>query len=380
MAPGSPQAAGLPLTLEGHISVAVITGSAGLVGSEAVRHFAGKGLRITGIDNDMRRYFFGPEGSTESVRAELESSVPGYEHYTIDIRDQDAVLRLFRQYGDAISLVVHAAAQPSHDWSAQEPLTDLQINAAGTLVLLEATRQFAPKAAFIFCSTNKVYGDSPNRLPLVEQETRWEVEAAHPFAEHGISEAMSIDASLHSLFGCSKVAADTLVQEYGRNFGLNTVCFRAGCITGPQHAGAPLHGFLAYLVKCCATGKPYQVLGYQGKQVRDNIHCADLVEAFDRYFAAPRPAAVYNIGGSRFSNCSVLEAIELCQQICGRELHWSYENRNRAGDHMWWISDIRKFQADYPGYRLRWKIAPILQQIYESNRERWSAIWQAAQA
>jgi CDP-paratose 2-epimerase len=362
------------------LSVAVITGSTGLVGSQAVRHFAGKGLQIVGIDNDMRRYFFGAEASTGWMRDELKAAVSQYEHHNIDIRDEQAIFALFRRSGSEIALVVHAAAQPSHDWAAREPLTDFSVNAGGTLVLLEATRQFAPQAAFIFCSTNKVYGDTPNRLPLIELESRWKVDPSHRFAEYGISEEMAIDGSLHSLFGCSKVAADVMVQEYGRYFGINTVCFRAGCITGPQHAGAEQHGFLHYLMKCCATGKPYQVLGYKGKQVRDNIHCDDLVRAFDFYFERPRPAAIYNIGGSRFSNCSMLEAIAECETICSRKLEWNYAEQNRVGDHLWWISDIRKFQVDYPGYRLRRDVPAILREIYESNFERWEITSRAAQA
>ena len=353
------------------VSVAIISGSAGLIGAEAVRHFAGGGMDVAGLDNDLRRYFFGAEASTRGTREELEASVPSYEHYTVDVRDQEAVFGLFRYFGRNISLVIHTAAQPSHDWAAREPLTDFAVNANGTLNLLEATRRFSPQAVFLFTSTNKVYGDTPNRLPLVEQETRWELDPQHPFAEHGISEEMSTDRSLHSLFGASKLAADVLTQEYGRYFGLRTVCFRAGCLTGPHHAGTQLHGFLAYLMRCAVTGTPYTVFGHKGKQVRDNLHSADLVAAFDAVFEAPRAGEVYNIGGGRFSNCSMLEAIALCEEISGHRLSWKYSESERAGDHIWWISDIRRFQSHYPTFQLRHDLRGILREIYEQNVERW---------
>ena len=354
------------------MSVAVITGSAGLVGSEAVRHFATKGLHVVGIDNDMRKYFFGEEASTAWMRLQLEDTVRSYEHHAIDVRDQEAMLAIFRRFGNEISLVVHTAAQPSHDWAAREPLTDFAVNANGTLNLLEATRQFCPEAVVIFTSTNKVYGDAPNRLPLVEQELRWELEPGHRFSAKGISEDMSIDRSLHSVFGASKVAADAMVQEYGRYFGLKTVCFRAGCITGPYHAGTQLHGFLAYLMKCAVTGTPYQVFGYKGKQVRDNIHSSDLVRAFDRFFESPRSAEVYNICGSRYSSCSMLEAIRICEEVAGRKMKWEYVATNRMGDHIWWISDISKFQSHYPGYELTYDVKTILREIHDGSQERFT--------
>ncbi|HEX7286028.1 MAG TPA: NAD-dependent epimerase/dehydratase family protein, partial [Candidatus Angelobacter sp.] len=284
------------------------------------------------------------------------------------------------KFGGNISLVVHAAAQPSHDWSAQDPITDFDVNAMGTLNLLEATRQFCPEAAFIFTSTNKVYGDAPNSLPLVEKATRWEVEPGHRYAERGISEEMSLDQCMHSPFGASKVAADVMVQEYGRYFGLKTVCFRAGCLTGPNHSGAQLHGFLAYLMKCNLSGTPYKVFGYRGKQVRDNLHSSDLIQAFARFFALPRTGEVYNMGGGRFSNCSMSEAIELCQEISGNKLEWEYVPENRVGDHIWWVSDISKFQAHYPGYQLRYDVPAILREIHDQNRKRWGRLAQAAQA
>src|SRR4051812_10048763 len=301
----------------------VVTGSGGLVGSETARLFAERGWEVVGIDNDMRARFFGPEASTSSNLNRLRRDLPGYRHELLDIRDREAVEALFARFGRAIGAVTHAAAQPSHDWAAREPHTDFGVNAVGTLNLLEAARAHAPEAPFVFTSTNKVYGDTPNRLPLVERATRWEVEPGHPFADRGIDETMSIDGTLHSIFGVSKAAADLMVQEYGRYFGMPTVAFRGGCLTGPAHAGARLHGFLAYLMRCTVSGAQYTVNGYGGKQVRDNLHSADLVDALLAFHRNPRAAAVYNIGGGRFGNCSVLEAIEACERIAGRELDWT---------------------------------------------------------
>ena len=330
------------------MTIAVITGSAGLIGSEAARHFVRQGLDVIGVDNDMRKAFFGEEASTDWQRQRLQDELgTAYRHVDIDIRDREAIDRLFRDHGQDIALVVHTAAQPSHDWAAKDPHTDFSVNALGTLNLLQACRQHASDTVFIFTSTNKVYGDAPNQLPLIEQPLRWEIESGHPYQD-GIQEDMSIDQCLHSLFGASKVAADVLVQEFGRYFGLRTACFRGGCLTGPNHSGTQLHGFLAYLVKCAATGLPYTVFGYQGKQVRDNIHSADLIDAFDQFFQAPRCGEVYNIGGSRMSNCSMLEAIDICQQVTGRPLDWTYSEQNRVGDHIWWVSNVGKFQAHYP--------------------------------
>ncbi len=355
------------------MSIALITGSAGLIGSEAAAFFANRGLEVVGVDNDMRRVFFGDDASTAWNRNQLEQRLgKRYTHYDIDIRDQTAIADLFKRYGSAISLVIHTAAQPSHDWAAREPHTDFTVNANGTLNLLEATRQYAPNAVFIFTSTNKVYGDTPNRLPLIELERRWEIDPSHTYA-NGIREDMSIDHTLHSLFGASKVAADVLVQEYGRYFGMATACFRGGCLTGPNHSGAQLHGFLAYLMRCAATGTSYTVYGYKGKQVRDNIHSADLIHAFDAFYRAPRSAEVYNIGGGRFSNCSMLEAIELCQEITGRDLNWTYSESNRIGDHIWWVSDTSHFEQQYPDWKLEYDVPRILREIYEANRERWQA-------
>jgi CDP-paratose 2-epimerase len=353
------------------MSVAIITGSAGLIGSEASRYFAEQGLDVVGIDNDMRRRFFGKEASTGWQRRILEQELgERYTHIEADIRDSDTIDFIFRRYEKQIALVIHAAAQPSHDWAASDPGTDFSVNAVGTHNLLEATRRFAPDAPFIFTSTNKVYGDTPNRLPLVELDTRWEIDASHPWTE-GIPEEMSIDQTLHSLFGASKVAADVLVQEYGRYFGLNTVCFRGGCLTGPNHSGTQLHGFLAYLVKCAVSSAPYTVFGYGGKQVRDNIHSADLISAFDHFFRNPRSGEVYNMGGGRFSNCSMLEAISCCEELNGSPMTWSYSEANRTGDHIWWISDVAKFQRHYPQWRLTYDVPAIIREIYEANAERW---------
>lgn len=351
----------------------VVTGAAGLIGSEAVRTFAALGFKVVGIDNDLRRHFFGEEGSTRWNLAELTREVPGFENRAIDIRDFAAVDALLAELGADVELVIHTAAQPSHDWAARDPFMDFGVNAQGTLNVLEAVRRRCPEATFIFTSTNKVYGDTPNGLPLVELPDRWEVDAGHPYFARGIDEGMSIDHSKHSLFGASKVAADVMVQEYGRYFGMKTGVFRGGCLTGPRHSGAELHGFLAYLMKCVVTGKPYRVFGYQGKQVRDNIHSADLVEAFRRFHEAPRPGEAYNIGGSRFSNCSMKEAIRLCEGIAGRRLDFTYVETNRIGDHIWWISDISKFQAHFPGYRLTRDVAAILREIHAHNAERWLA-------
>lgn len=355
------------------MSVAIITGSAGLVGSEAVKHFAAKGMDIVGIDNDMRAQFFGAQASTQWNQKRMAAEVSRYRHYSADIRDSRKIDSVFSRHGKDISLVIHTAAQPSHDWAATDPATDFTVNANGTSAVLESTRKFAPGAVFIFTSTNKVYGDRPNDLPLVEMETRWELDPAHPYAKSGIPETMSIDGTLHSLFGASKVAADVLVQEYGRYFGMKTACFRGGCLTGPNHSGTQLHGFLAYLMKCAATETEYTIFGYKQKQVRDNIHSADLIRAFDEFFQAPRSGEVYNIGGSRHSNCSMLEAISLCEEITGKPFRTKYVDQNRRGDHIWWISDVSRFQQHYPKWRFEYDVPTILNEIHEFNTERWGS-------
>jgi CDP-paratose 2-epimerase len=354
------------------VPVAIITGAGGLIGSEAVDHFIGQGFDVVGIENDMRSRFFGPESSTSHVTQRLVDEHAGFKWENVDIRDAAEIMRIFSEHAGSIELVIHTAAQPSHDWAASEPQTDFGVNANGTLNLLEAARAHAIDAPFIFTSTNKVYGDTPNRLPLQSLEKRLELPEDHPYYK-GIDTSMSIDVSTHSLFGVSKAAADLLVQEYGYYFDMPTVCFRGGCLTGPQHAGAKLHGFLAYLMKCTVTGTHYTVFGYEGKQVRDNIHSADLIAAFDEFRKAPRAHAVYNIGGGRFSNCSMLEAIEVCERVSGKTLSWEMGEEPRIGDHRWWISDLAPFQADYPNFKLRYGIDEILQEMYEQNVERWTA-------
>ena len=353
------------------MSIVIVTGSAGLIGSESVRFFCDRGFTVVGIDNNMRSVFFGADASTEWNRDRLlQDYGDKYIHHSVDIRDPEAISQVFKTYSQDISLIIHTAAQPSHDWAASDPYTDFTVNANGTLVLLENTRQHCPEAVFIFCSTNKVYGDTPNSLPLVEQEFRWEIDNNHPY-QKGIDEVMSIDQTKHSLFGASKVAADVLVQEYGQYFNMKTASFRGGCLTGPSHSGTKLHGFLSYLMKCTITGQPYQVFGYQGKQVRDNIHSYDLVNAFYHFYQAPRVAEVYNIGGSRFSNCSMLEAIKECEAIAKKNLDWSYIETNRIGDHIWWISDIEKFKNHYPDWNLTYSIQDILKEIFTENINRW---------
>lgn len=352
---------------------AIVTGSGGLIGSESVRHFVEAGYDVIGIENDMRARFFGPDASTARTSERLVQTYGDlFRSIDADIRDVDALERIFRRSAPSLELVIHTAAQPSHDWAATDPQTDFGVNANGTLNLLVATRRHASDATFILCSTNKVYGDLPNHLPLIELERRLELPKEHRYYP-GIDTSMSIDASTHSLFGVSKAAADLLVQEHGRYFGMPTVCFRGGCLTGPNHAGAMLHGFLSYLMRCTMTGEPYTVFGYGGKQVRDNIHSADLVAAFEAFHRAPRQAAVYNIGGGRASNCSMLEAIELCEAIADRELQWTLSDQSRIGDHRWWISDLESFRRDYPGWDISHDVPAVLQEIYDHNAELWLA-------
>jgi len=337
-----------------------------------VRFFAEQGMDVIGVENDMRAHFFGDAASTTPTSEQLLREVVGFHWERLDIRDADGLDALFQSHARDIELVVHTAAQPSHDWAASDPHTDFTVNANGTLNLLEVTRRHAPDATFIFTSTNKVYGDRPNFLPLEEHPQRLELPRGHRWYE-GIDVGMSIDSTTHSLFGVSKAAADLLVQEYGRYFGMPTVCFRGGCLTGPQHAGAQLHGFLAYLMRCTVTGTPYTVFGYEGKQVRDNIHAYDVVRAFAAFHAAPRQAAVYNLGGGREANVSMLEAIDLCQRIAGRELQYTLSDQARIGDHRWWISDLSGFRTDFPAWRLTFTIEEVLRDIFERNVEQWTA-------
>ncbi len=352
------------------MSVAIITGSAGLIGSEAVRFFSSRFDTIVGIDNDMRKYFFGEEASTKWNLQRLSEENSNYVHYSKDLREYEEIKKIFEKYGSSIKLIIHAAAQPSHDWAAKEPLTDFNVNATATLHMLELTRIFCPQATFIFTSTNKVYGDTPNFLPLEEQETRWELQENHPFFKEGIDETMSIDHSKHSLFGASKLAADVLVQEYGKYFQMNTGVFRGGCLTGPNHSGTQLHGFLAYLMKCAINGNSYTVFGYKGKQVRDNIHSADLVNMFWEFYQNPRPGEVYNAGGGRFANCSMIEAIKLCEQISGKKINFTYSDTNRIGDHIWYISDLSKFKEHYPKWNWKYDLTTTLEEIFNGLRSR----------
>lgn len=343
---------------------ALVTGSGGLIGSEAAKFFAKKGFEIIGIDNNMRSYFFGEEASTEWNQKKVADKLKDqYTHYSTDIRDHEAIEKIFKKH--KFELIIHTAAQPSHDWAAREPYTDFSVNATGTLVMLENMRKYCPEAVFIFTSTNKVYGDTPNSLPLNELEKRWELPEDHPFYE-GIDESMSIDHTKHSIFGASKVAADIMVQEYGRYFGFKTAVFRGGCLTGPSHSGAELHGFLAYLIKCIASGKKYTIFGYKGKQVRDNIHSYDLVNAFWHFYQNPRSGEVYNIGGARNSNISMLEAIEKIEIILNRKANYELGSENRIGDHIWYISDVSKFKSHYPAWDFKYDIDTILKEMCQA--------------
>ena len=340
---------------------ALITGSAGLIGSESVKFFAEKGYEIVGIDNNMRQYFFGAEASTDWNRKHLEEKfAKQYTHYNIDIRENDKVEEVFKKH--QFDIIIHTAAQPSHDWAAKEPFTDFGVNATGTLVMLENFRKLAPKATFIYTSTNKVYGDRPNELPLIEKELRWELPEDHKFYK-GIDESMSVDQTTHSIFGVSKLAADVMVQEYGRYFNLHTAVFRGGCLTGPNHSGTQLHGFLAYLIKCIATGKKYTIFGYKGKQVRDNIHSYDLVNMFWHFHQNPRSGEVYNAGGARNSNISMLEAIAKAEKVLGKKANYEYVDENRIGDHIWYVSDVSKFKSHYPEWDFTYNIDQIVEEI-----------------
>jgi len=340
----------------------IVTGSHGLIGSEVCRFYDKLGFKIIGIDNNMREYFFGESSKEKTSYYEYKN----YTHYDVDIRDYKKIEEIFLKYSSDIKLIVHTAAQPSHDWAAKEPITDFGVNAVGTLNLLECTRLYSNNAVFIFTSTNKVYGDTPNKLPLVETEKRYEIDKNHHFY-NGIDETMSIDNSKHSLFGVSKASADLLVQEYGKYFGLRTGIFRGGCLTGPSHAGAELHGFLSYLIKCFIEDKKYTVFGYKGKQVRDNIHSYDLVSAFHEFYLNPKQGEVYNIGGSRHSNISMLEAIEKISNILNKDLNYSISEDNRIGDHIWYVSDVSKFKKDYPDWDYQYNIDNIIDEIIKNE-------------
>lgn len=352
------------------MSVVLITGSSGLIGSESVSFFASKFDKVIGIDNDLRKYFFGNEASTDWNTNRLKINFDNYIHNNIDIRNYNELEVIFKNYATSIDLIIHTAAQPSHDWAAKEPITDFTVNANGTLNLLELTRQYCPNAVFIFTSTNKVYGDTPNNLPLIELESRWEIDESHAYFKHGIDESMSIDQSKHSLFGASKVAADLLVQEYGRYFNMKTGVFRGGCLTGPNHSGTQLHGFLAYLMKCAISKQEYTIFGYKGKQVRDNIHSNDLVNMFWHFYKNPQIGEVYNAGGGRYSNCSMIEAIKICEEITGNKFNYKYSDQNRSGDHIWYISNLNKFKKDYPDWTWEYDLVKTLNEIFEGQKTR----------
>ncbi len=344
----------------------LVTGSSGLIGSEVVRHFDGLGWDVHGVDNNMRADFFGPDGDTRWNQHQLEEVCRSFRHQELDIRDRVAVLRIVEEL--APDVIVHTAAQPSHDLAASRPFDDFDVNAVGTLNLLEATRQHAPEAVFVHMSTNKVYGDAPNDLPLDELETRWEY--ATPEDWDGIREDMRIDRSKHSLFGASKVAADVMVQEYGRYFGLKSCCLRGGCLTGPNHSGVELHGFLSYLVKVNVEGGLYRVFGYKGKQVRDNIHSFDVAQFIEMFIAEPRCGEVYNLGGGRGNSCSILEAFANVEALTGKKMRWDYVDKNREGDHICYISDLSKMKKHYPGWDISTNLGQIFEEIVISWQDR----------
>lgn len=355
------------------MNIAIVTGSSGLIGGESVEFFTKQFDMVIGIDNNLRSYFFGADGSTTWNKNRLEEKYGNFKSYDIDIRNYENLETVFKEFGNDIKLIIHAAAQPSHDWAAKEPLTDFGVNAVGTLNMLELTRLNCPEAVFIFTSTNKVYGDTPNFLPLVELDKRWEIAEDHAFYQFGIDESMSIDQTKHSVFGASKVAADVMVQEYGKYFGMKTAVFRGGCLTGPNHSGAQLHGFLAYLMKCAISGNHYTIFGYQGKQVRDNIHSADLVNMFWHFYQNPRQGEVYNAGGGRFANCSMLEAIDWCEKITGNKMSYSYSETNRIGDHIWYVSDVNKFKSHYPTWDWKYNLEATLVEMHDKMNERLKA-------
>ena len=347
------------------MSVVLITGSCGLVGSESVRFFTSKGFDVVGIDNNSRLKFFGKEGDTRWMKNNLIKSHNNYTHKNADIRNYLALEKIYKRYKNSIKLIIHSAAQPSHDWAKKEPFVDFNINALGTLNLLNLTKKYSYNSPFIFLSTNKVYGDNPNLLPLRELNSRWEISKKNKFFR-GIDESMSIDNCLHSFFGASKSYADLIVQEYGKNEGLKTVCFRAGCITGPNHSGARLHGFLSYLVKSSIKRKSYSIYGYKGKQVRDNIHSYDLVKCFWNYFKKPRIGEVYNMGGGRKSNCSILEALSYVESIANIKVKRIYHKTNRVGDHIWYVSDTKKFRTHYPDWKQKHDTKQIIKELVYS--------------
>jgi CDP-paratose 2-epimerase len=350
------------------MSVVLITGSCGLVGSESALYFSKKGFEVLGVDNNSRKFFFGKDGDISWVKSKLKKNIKKYKHYNVDIRNYDSIKKIFLKYKKRINFIIHCAAQPSHDWAKNQAFIDFDINARGTLNLLELTKIYCPDAPFVFMSTNKVYGDNPNKLPLVEKKMRWEIKSNHRFFK-GIDESMSIDNCTHSFFGASKSYADLIVQEYGKNIGLKTACFRAGCITGPNHSGAKLHGFLSYLVKISLKLKKYSLIGYKGKQVRDNIHSSDLVRCFWEYYKNPRNGEIYNTGGGRYSNCSILEALDHVEKLSGLKIKKNIIKKNRIGDHIWYVSSMNKFKKHYPQWKQYYSTKKILNELIENFKK-----------
>ena len=347
------------------MSVVIITGSSGLVGSESVEFFCKKGFDVVGIDNNLRNHFFGKDGSTIWVKKKLLNKHKNFKSNNIDIRNFNSVEKIFKKYKKNISLIIHCAAQPSHDYGKKFPILDFNVNATGTLNLLELTKRYCPDSPFIFMSTNKVYGDNPNKLKIIEKSKRWELKEKDTFFK-GIDEKFSIDNCTHSFFGVSKTYADLIVQEYGKNIGLKTVSFRGGCITGPNHSGAKLHGFLSYLVKSSLTKKSYSLIGYKGKQVRDNLHSFDLVNCFWEFYKKPKYGEVYNMGGGRYSNCSVLEALDIVEKLKNINIKKKIIKENRVGDHIWYVSNTKKFKKDYPNWKQRYNTQKIIEELIEN--------------
>ena len=349
------------------MSIVIITGSNGLVGSEAVNFFSKKGFKVLGIDNNLRKFFFGSDGSTSWLKKKIIKENSKYKHFNADIRNYQSLEKIFKTYRNNISLIIHCAAQPSHDYGKNFPKIDFDVNASGTLNLLELTRKFCPKSPFIFMSTNKVYGDNPNKLKLIEKKTRYEP-VNKIYIKNGIGENFNIDHSIHSFFGVSKVYADLVAQEFGKNYGLKIGIFRAGCLTGPNHSGAGLHGFLSFLVKSCFLSRKYNIIGYKGKQVRDNLHSNDLLNAFWEYIKKPKAGEVYNIGGGKYSNCSIIEAVNIVQKKVNSKIKLKYLKKNRVGDHIWYISDLSKFMKDYPNWSISYNTNSIINEIIDKYK------------
>ena len=349
------------------MSIVLITGSSGLVGSESVNFFCKKGFDVVGIDNDLRKFFFGKDGTTSWMKKKLLKENKNFKAINLDIRNYNGLEKIFKKYKKKITLIIHCAAQPSHDYGKNFPIIDFNVNATGTLNLLELTKIYCPNSPFIFMSTNKVYGDNPNDLKLIEKSKRWELKKNNKYFK-GINESFPIDDCTHSFFGVSKTYADLIVQEYGKNVGLKTVCFRAGCITGPNHSGAKLHGFLSYLTKTSLTKKKYFIIGYKGKQVRDNLHSYDLVNCFWEFYKKPKRGAIYNIGGGRYSNCSILEALELIEKITNTHIKKKIIKQNRIGDHIWYISNIKKFKKEYPNWKQKYNTKKIIEELISSYK------------